>query len=976
MHRFPSLLVGILLGSLAFAQNDAEYAAKVKEYTTYPFFMTEYVDHLPASSTVPSPLKYFGHVIGEPGILHYTDDINGYMRALDKASDRVLVKSMGKSAEGREMIAVFISDADNLAHLDEISSLNAQLSDPRKLVDGGYKGDGKLTGADEKAEALIKQTLPIYYATGGMHSPESGPPEMLMELAYRLATEETPYIQEIRKNSIVMITPVLETDGRDRYVDTYYYRKRNPGKTPMPLVYWGHYVAHDDNRDNIGMQLQLSKNLMNTWLQYHPIVLHDLHQSVPFLYISTGTGPYNAWLDPITIDEWHLFAYDEVDEMTKRGVPGVWSHGFYDGWAPNYAFYVANGHNAIGRFYEIFGSDADTRVVNVGGDSTSRDWFRPNPPLSKLKWSLRNNINISESALIMGMHHLATDKDLFLHNYWLKCKRSVLKPWNEGPAAYVVEPDPSKPLLIDELRKLLQLQGVESDYLRVDTKVGDKTYKAGCLVVPMNQPYSREADMLLDKQYYKSTDPGPYDDTGWTLGPLFNLQVDRITDTSFAGHAYLVTRSEYTPPVLPDPEHYPNRKAYAVIDSSADPFLMLSAWRDSKDIQVAEQDFKVGDRSVKAGAIIVPFDQIKQASMNPFVASYSQLESITWLDQKPNVATHALLKPRVMLLHDWQDTEQEGWLRLALDHLGVQYKYTSIFELKNNPDLKKTADVIIIGPTFGQDSIVNGRSTLGDPIPWKPLPGLKNLGGPDTADDIRGGCGLEGVLHLKKFLNDGGLLITMGGSCELPVYYNLVHNVSLNRSQSAPSGSVFLTERGDKVSPVLYGYGDTLGVYSADWYLPFRMNVSNGGGGRFGGGGFGGGGERASGRGDKDDKDVVQGRPPFEEPKEEVTRDYIPPEWPKDKVLLRFASADKCLISGGYGDIKGIAGSPALVLCPAGKGNVLLFGLNPAWRGETVGSYQLLMNAISNWDHLNIDEPKKEEAKAGAGAGGSETGER
>jgi hypothetical protein len=90
--------------------------------------------------------------------------------------------------------------------------------------------------------------------------------------------------------------------------------------------------------------------MMKTFLEWHPQVLHDLHESVPFLYTSTGMGPYNAWLDPIVINEWQILAYHEVSEMTKRGVPGVWTHGFYDGWAANYMFYVANGHNAIGAF--------------------------------------------------------------------------------------------------------------------------------------------------------------------------------------------------------------------------------------------------------------------------------------------------------------------------------------------------------------------------------------------------------------------------------------------------------------------------------------------------------------------------------------------------------------------------------------------------------------------------------------------------
>ena len=91
---------------------------------------------------------------------------------------------------------------------------------------------------------------------------------------------------------------------------------------------------------------------MKTYLDWHPTVMHDLHESVPYLYTSTGTGPYNTSLDPIVTDEWWMLAKHEVSEMTKRGVPGVWTWGFYDGWVPNYLFFIANSHNSIGRFYE------------------------------------------------------------------------------------------------------------------------------------------------------------------------------------------------------------------------------------------------------------------------------------------------------------------------------------------------------------------------------------------------------------------------------------------------------------------------------------------------------------------------------------------------------------------------------------------------------------------------------------------------
>ena len=260
---FVTCLITLASG-LASAQNDEAYGKKIREYTTEPFFLTELVDHLPTSSKVPSPLKHFGDVIGAPNVLHHVDEINGYMKELAKTSSRVRIHSMGKSEDGREMITVIISDESNLGRMKEIQDINAKIGDPRKLVN--YRGDGNLAGADEIAAKLIKQGLPIYYATGGMHSPESGPPEMLMELAYRLAVEETPFIQEIRKNSIVMLTPVLDTDGRDRFVDTYLYRKKNPTKPAIPLLYWGQYVAHDNNRDNVGMGLALSKNLVQTWL--------------------------------------------------------------------------------------------------------------------------------------------------------------------------------------------------------------------------------------------------------------------------------------------------------------------------------------------------------------------------------------------------------------------------------------------------------------------------------------------------------------------------------------------------------------------------------------------------------------------------------------------------------------------------------------------------------------------------------------
>jgi len=290
-------------------QIDKDYTASIVKNTTDKMFLTELVDHLPASATVPSPAKVLGYPIGTPNKLTYTADMYRYYRELEKASPRVKVfLAPEKSEQGRDQLLIVVSDEANLAKLGHYKDITAKLADPRGMSDDG-------------AKQLISEGKAFYWASGSIHSPETGSCEMLMELAYRLAVEESPTIDAIRKNTIVMITPALEVDGRDSMVDLYNYRKANEGKRAPGLIYWGKYVAHDNNRDGLGMALALSRNQMSTFLEYHPTVLHDLHESVPFLYTSTGTGPYNAWLDPIVVDEWQTLAYYEIEEMTKRGVP-------------------------------------------------------------------------------------------------------------------------------------------------------------------------------------------------------------------------------------------------------------------------------------------------------------------------------------------------------------------------------------------------------------------------------------------------------------------------------------------------------------------------------------------------------------------------------------------------------------------------------------------------------------------------------
>lgn len=1008
-----ALLAGMLLLPLAGLARGARqarqpldegYTRKIREYTTEKFFLTELVDHLPASETVPTPEKVLGYVAGAPDRLTYSKDLYRYYAALEKASPRVRVFNLGKSEEGRDTLLVAVSDEANLANLDRLKAIAARLADPRTVKD------------DAEADRLIAEGKPIYWASGSIHSPEAGSPEMLMELAYRLAVEDSPAIQRIRRDSVVLITPVLEVDGHDRYVDTYVYRKKYPDRTPPGLLYWGRYVAHDNNRDQLGLSLALSRNITAGYLDWHPTVLHDLHESVPFLYTSTGTGPYNAWLDPIVIDEFHLLAYHEIEEMTKRGVPGVWTHGFYDGWAPNYMLYAATGHNSIGRFYETFGGrGADTGVRSVGA-AAQRAWFRPNPPLERVNWSIRNNVNMQQSALLLAMQFVAEHRERFLRNFYLKSRRSVEKAKNEGPAAWVIPADDPRPGACADLVNLLQRQGVEVHVAEQEFEVklpgsgsraqgaGGASGRAGAgaaaageasdsvpptpnaqaptpptrfprgsYVMGMDQPYSRWADMVLDTQYFNVDDPAPYDDTGWTLGPLRNVRTVRVTDTDLLA----VPMTRLRGPVTPEGRLLgPEPAAAYVLNHNADNALATLRFR-LKDLKVwaAEKPFSAGGQAFNAGSFIVKAEEGPKELREQLAQQARELGlTVRALEVVPSVPTHPVAVPRIAILHTWQNTQNEGWCRLAFESVQVPYSYISDHTIRDTPDLKAKFDVIVFPAVGGSaQSIVRGLPMRGGPIPWQASELTPNIGmSPDTTADMRGGMGLAGILNLQRFLEAGGVFVPVTTNASIPIDFGLTEGVAVQPAQQLQArGSIYNGRVADAGSPIAYGYGEALALYFNQ--APLLQVAAGGGAGRgeapsAAGTGAG----RPSGRGSPTDPDVPQGRPRFTPPPAAAdgdtpaeTRRLQPSAAERPRVVLRFAPERELLVSGMLAGGAELAGRPAVVDAPVGKGHVVFFATNPMWRMETQGEFFLIFNTCLHFDHLGAGRATARDARSG-----------
>ncbi len=980
MKRIAIALLFATFAFSAFAQqpDDTEYTRQIRQFTTGPGFATELVDHLPASNKVPTPLKVNGYIAGADGHLTYAEDVYKYMRALEAASPRVKVFSIGKTEEGREMILVAISSDATMAKLDRYREITRKLSDPRTLN-------------DSDAQKLIDEGKPMYYLTGTIHSPETGSPEMLMELAYRLAVDESPRFKEIRDNVIVLMTPVIEVDGHNRQVDLWRYKQANPKLPTPPLVYWGHYVAHDNNRDNLGATLALSRNVLHTYFDYHPTVMHDLHESVPFMYVMMGTGPYNPSLDPLMINEFTRMAFQNVDELTRRGLAGVWTYGFYDGWAPNYMLWVGTGHNTIGRFYETFGNRWPTTEDRVVRGQSTREWYRPNPPLPTVKWSLRDNVNYQQSGVLFSLSDMAQHRRRFLENFYTMSKRSIAKASTEGPAAWVFDASQKRHGQLRDLMSTLKLQGVEvqvaddsftikpdwpppdkasgerraaggerraagegkdaakpddkgdksADEKKPDEKGSDEkkaaekkkdesvTFAKGSYIIRMDQPYSRLADAFLDVQYVRGTEQ-VYDDTGWTLGYLKNVDFRRIAN----------------PDVLKVPMHPWSAEAQTsprIAANNADTDYTHLAFA-AKSARISDEETTVDGKKYPAGSLV--------------------------LDSALGVKAHDWKAPRIAVMHSWTRTQDEGWWRIGLEQMGVPYTYISTQDVTKTPNLRDRFDVIIFPPVGGQaQDTVNGLPP-GQPLPWKKTALTPNLA-VDQTDDIRPGLGLAGVERLAKFVEDGGLLVTSRDTSVLAVQYGLARYVRV--VEASPKfrspGTIVAATVVDRKSPIAAGYDETLPLVFAGSPF-FRVGIQAGGGGE--GGPGGGEGERVSGRGGKNDPDVPQGRafvPTPERPKPAPGEEgfQLPEDmpgnvdyaWPKPedrpRVIVSFTKdAGKLLMSGMLESAEELAGKPAVIDAPRGKGHILLLASNPFWRGNTEGMYALVMNAVMNWDKLGV----------------------
>jgi hypothetical protein len=972
---------------------DEDFAKVYAEWTGNPRYGSPLVDHLPKVAGIPMPKDVLGYHIGAPRTLTYYENILKYYRALAAATPRVRVESIGRTDEGREAVVVWVSSDANMRGLQQNRDNLAKIADPRGL-------------ADSEIRRLIATTKPHYHLMGGLHSGEFGPPEMLMELVYRLAVETSPYISQIRDNVYVSVTPVADPDGRDRNVDLFYCNQeassaasapgapglqtggrgagatgaqtggRGGGAAPgCALPYWGKYVYHDNNRD-INLS-QVSMRAITDWYYTaHPPIMHDLHESLAWLYTYSGGPPQNPNLDPILFAELPFFANWEMAQMTKWGMPGVYTHAFMDGWSPGYLGSVAYNHNGMMKMYETqSGSDGGGRggargggggrgaaagapgaaagasdvqtgggrgVTGAGrgdagagqraggagagrgqaapgrggaaagqrggggggggraggiptgrGGGQPREWYRGIPVPQGETFTRRNNTNYMQTGVLSALQLTAMFPNLVLENFYTKTKNSIEQGRNAAPHGYVIpkQRDMTKPA---ELVRILLRQGIEVGQAPSGFTIDGAEYGAGSYVIKAGQPYWRLAKNLLERQDYPDPALRTYDDSGWTMGHAFNVDVKEIDDRAVLDvNAPLVKTVELKGTIVGA-----GAVGIAVAHFGSNNMISFRFKLRQVPMSVAEKGFTAGGVDFPAGSFVI------RGAVTPETRAAVEQYGLTAvaLEALPDVPMHDAEAPRVAIYSQWSGTQELGWWRHAFDQFSIPYDLI-YKERVARGNLHADYDVIVMAvQNIGRTQVLAPPGAR--PVPYVKSEKFKFMGMYGESADTTGGFGQPGVEAFQQFFEAGGTLIAAGSAVRFPIDFGFARTVDTEGATGVNAQKpLVLAEIVQTDHPVFYGYQPgRIPVKFTAGQTFFRVGAAD-----------------------------------------------------QDKVLARFVGGEEAVLSGMMEGADAIANRPFVVDITGahnGKGRVVMFTTNPVFRWQNHGEFNMVFNAIVNYNDV------------------------
>ena len=497
-------------------------------------------------AAIPTPREHLGFTVGADRTLADWGQITGYFQRLAAASPAVHLDTLGLTTNGQPFIVAIVSSPANIARLPEIRAAQALLADPRRLT------------PDEERRLIATQPT-VVFISNNIHGSEIGASQMAMELAHRLATNDT--LQRYLEREVVLIAPSMNPDGQRMITEWY---RKNVGTKweggPLPWLYH-HYVGHDNNRDWF-MVTQQETRLVTDYLYgaWFPEIFYDVHQmgaEGARIFVPPLVDPVNPNLDPLIVRGIAHIGAEMALALEERGKTGVANSVIYDLWWHGGARSTPTRHNMIGVITEA----ASVRIATPIEQDTSKmrgharglpKYERrvnfPNPWPGGV-WRLRDIIDYELIAAEALVKLASEQREDYVRNFVTMGRRAIETGQTQAPYAFMIPAGQPDVGAVERLIDVLRVGRVEVERATAPFTVQGRTFQPGSYIVRMDQPYRAHAKDLLEVQQFPRMEqyPGgpperPYDVAGWTL-PLqmgvtvlevkepLSVQTTPVTDT-------------------------------------------------------------------------------------------------------------------------------------------------------------------------------------------------------------------------------------------------------------------------------------------------------------------------------------------------------------------------------------------------------------------------------------------------------------
>ena len=832
-------------------------------------------------------------------LAHWDQMVDYFMLAAER-SDRVRVRELGKTTLGHPYLLTVISSPDTIADLARYQGMQRALADPRRT-------------SPERANEIARTGKAVVLVGANVHATEIGTSQVMNDLVYRLAVEESPEVDHLLDNLIILLIPSQNPDGQRMVVDWY---RRNLGTpyegSPLPDLYHK-YTGHDNNRDSYMLtQVEtryLNQVLYQDWLPEVYLDAHQMGNSDARIFVPPFKNPPNPNVDPLIWTQVNQLGQAMASKLHEAGKTGViWGElysGFWQGANNTNPWW----HNMVALLTEVASADLASSVrqervssrrgrqISRGGTLGTRRAFRlplapprdtqarmnyPRPWLGGL-WTAGDVVEYSALAIDGLLESIANNRTTLKRNFYLMNQRAIDKFAGEGPYAFVIPADQPDPGAVAAMVRLLQAEAAEIEVAREPFIADDTVYAAGTYVARLAQPFGRWIKDVLEPQTYPEIRwphpdaplDKPYDVTAWSLGMLTGVDVVQI-DRPFDATLDLLLEEAEGPPgtIVGEGEtfvlsHDTNRSFTALN-------RLLGA---GASVRWALNELAIEtpvERRYSRGAMLV--EGVDRAVMEGLGDSLA-LQLVALSDDElpvelPALPIHA---PRLAVYEPWGGNMDAGWTRWVLDQHDFSYTHVRSGDLRVS-DLYNRFDVIIL-PEIRSVSLIQG------------------LQGPNVRPEYRGGIGAQGVHNLLRFVEDGGTLVTLGNTATFALEHLGVAATNVVRGQSEEAfygpGSIVRISV-DTTHPVAFGMQP-----QAD-----AMFVRNGG--------------YRPARGRR--------RPPV-------------------RTIVRYPDTP-LLRSGWLVGEERLQGTSAVMEAPIGKGRVIMHTFRVQHRGQTWETFKLLLNSI------------------------------